>query len=228
MYEPASVTDNESAVEAIIGYRFRDRGLLRRALAHKSVGREHNERLEFLGDAVLGAIVSEQLFAATGADEGVLSRARSALVNWHILGDAMEKNGLGTYVRVAPSIGAAGKRILADAAEALIGAAHRDGGVAAATRVVKLLIGRQLDHACSAPRAVGAVDPKLKLQISLQKRHLPLPVYRVIQHTVLGHEHRFRVACVITDRLPFEGAGPTLRDAERAAARQALNHCGRN
>jgi ribonuclease-3 len=214
------------AVAQALGYRFRDPQLLTRALTHRSHAGTHNERLEFLGDAVLNLAVSQLLFAqATQADEGELSRMRAHLVREASLHTLAVQVGLPTLIRLsegeARSGGAQRASILADALEALVGAIHLDGGFEAAQAVVGRLFAPLVAAAPSDAR--WAKDAKTALQEWLQGRKHPLPQYRIVATQGQAHRQQFEVACAVS-ALAVEaiGRGPSRRAAEQDAAAQVL------
>jgi len=224
---PGMVRLMETEIEQRLGYRFHDRDLFDQALTHKSASHSHNERLEFFGDAILGSVVSERLYrGCQSADEGVLSRVRSTLVNWKTLAQAAKELGLHNHVHVSLSLQEPGERIMADAAEALIGAAYLDGGRDAALTVIEVLIGERIKTAISNPRRSIITDEKMRLQICLQKRHQPLPTYQIISHDDSGHVHVFEVLCTVKGYVSAKGRGKTVKDAERVAAKHFLQAYG--
>lgn len=211
-------------VERGIGYRFRDPERLQQALTHRSHGPRHNERLEFLGDAVLNFIIASALFDRfPRLSEGDLSRTRANLVNQQSLFGLADAIGLGEALNLGEGeLKTGGFRrpsILADALEAVFGAVFLDGGFEASRSVVMKLfepIIANLD-----PRAEGK-DPKTLLQEYLQGRRLPLPQYEVIATRGEAHERRFEVECMVLDlNIRSRGEGTSRRAAEQSAARVA-------
>lgn len=208
-----------------IGYRFAGPDLLQTALTHRSHGSPNNERLEFLGDAVLSVLVSESLYRKfPEADEGTLSRLRASVVNGDTLAGVAGRLLLGDELLLGPgemkSGGFRRHSILAGALEALIGAVYLEGGFEAARDVVMTVFQPELERI--ALDAVGK-DPKTRLQEHLQARRLPLPEYRVID--VQGHDHAqmFRVECRVSGLAePVTGEGGSRRKAEQDAATRAL------
>ncbi len=211
------------------GWRCRDRGLIEAALTHRSAGGADNERLEFLGDAVLSFAVAELLYREFPlAGEGELSRRRASLVSGETLADIAESLGVGERLRLGPgelrSGGFRRRSILADALEALIGAVHLDGGTAAASAVVERLLRPRLTAFGDAP---ATKDPKTRLQEWLQARSLPLPRYTVATITGEPHEQTFAVLCEIDSAsIAAEGIGSSRRRAEQVAAEHALEALG--
>jgi ribonuclease-3 len=216
---------NHGGLEERLGHRFRDRGLLDRALTHRSAGAPNNERLEFLGDAVLGFLVAERLFGHfPNAREGTLTRLRAAVVKGESLADRAREMELGPHLRLGSGERKSGGRdrdsILADGLEALIGAALLDGGETAARAVVDHLFGpviRDLD-----PDAV-IKDPKTRLQEWLQGRGLALPDYELLEATGTDHARTFRVRCTVPQgTAAAEAIGASRRRAEQRAAASVL------
>jgi len=207
-----------------IGHPFSDPELLRRALTHRSHGPAHNERLEYLGDSVLNCVVALELYQKFPAlPEGELSRLRANLVNQQSLAAVAQQFGFGARLRLGEgevrSGGARRPSILADAVEAVVGAAFLDGGFTAARNVVQVLLGAALD---AIDPAVSGKDPKTLLQEHLQGRKLALPQYSVIATRGEAHEQQFQVECVIPElAIRSVGEGGSRRSAEQEAARQA-------
>lgn len=216
--------DAES-LEQRLGHPFSEPGLLRQALTHRSHGQANNERLEFLGDSVLGLAISTLLFERFPSDdEGDLSRLRAFLVRQQTLYKVAQRIRLGDALRLGEGESRSGgfrrPSILADALEAVIGAIYLDAGFEAARAAIGRLYAPELESA--DPRSVGK-DAKTRLQEELQRRKLPLPVYAVIATHGAAHSQSFEVECQIA-RLEISslGAGPSRRVAEQAAADAAL------
>ena len=210
-----------------LGYECKDAALLEAALTHRSAGGPHNERMEFLGDAVLNCVAAVLVFREFAtADEGELSRFRASLVSGETLAAIAADIGLGSQVRLGSgelkSGGFRRKSILADALEALLGAIYLDGGYAAATDVIERLLAARLDK---LPSAAELKDPKTRLQESLQARGLPLPVYVVESVSGEAHNQLFNVGCAVAVLgLKTLGVGASRRRAEQAAAQLLLDH----
>jgi ribonuclease-3 len=208
-----------------LGHSFNDPALLENALTHRSAGSGNNERLEFLGDAVLSFVISGELFSRfPEADEGTLSRLRATLVKGETLAKLATALRLGDHLRLGPgelkSGGFRRESILADALEALFGAVYMDAGIDAARSVVmRLFAPRLADVRPDAARK----DPKTRLQEFLQSRRMPLPEYEVVSVEGDAHAQTFVVECRI-DILPepARGVGGSRRKAEQSAAEQAL------
>ena len=209
-----------------LDYRFRDPALAELALTHRSVGRPNNERLEFLGDALLGAIIAEMLYEAhPRASEGELSRLRAQLVNGQALAVIARELELGEGLKLGPgelkSGGFRRESILADAFEALVASVYLDGGFEACRNAVRGLFARRV---ADLPRS--SKDAKTRLQEWLQARGLPLPVYELEGSHGEDHAKVFEVACSIAEPTPLRAAasGPSRRAAEQDAAEIVLGH----
>jgi ribonuclease III len=208
-----------------LGCTLTDAGLLQRALTHRSHGHDNNERLEYLGDAVLSFVVAEMLYRNfPQATEGELSRYRATLVSGESLGEIAAGLDLGNQVRLGDGeMKSGGQRratILADALEALFGAIYIDCGLDAARDVARRLFGEPM-HAL--PSAAELKDAKTRLQELLQGRGLPLPTYTVLEVTGDPHEQRFKVRCDVGDLAVSAVAdGSSRRRAEQEAALRVL------
>jgi ribonuclease-3 len=213
------------ALQQRLGHAFAQPGLLARALTHRSFGIEHNERLEFLGDAVLNMAVSAMLYQRfSGSDEGDLTRVRAHLVREESLHRAALALGLPQVVRLSDGEtrggGALRVSILADALEALIGAAFLDGGFDAAQQVVRRLFGEIID---STEIDNWSKDAKTELQEWLQARRLAVPAYRIAATRGQAHAQTFEVECEVQALALVErGEGRSRRSAEQQAARRML------
>lgn len=207
-----------------LGYRFSNAGLLEDALTHRSVAGANNERLEFLGDAILNFVIAAELYQRfPQAREGDLSRLRASLVKRDALAELAGKLHLGDYLSLGPGeLKSGGQRrasTLADALEAVIGAVYLDGGFEAGRDVV---LGLYRDSLQNLTSSVGIKDPKTRLQEYLQSRRQPIPQYNVIDVAGEAHAQTFRIECRVTGILPTEGVGSTRRRAEQEAAEQSL------
>jgi len=215
-----------AARAAFGGHAFADGALLAQALRHRSAGGPHNERLEYLGDALLNLIVAEQLFQRwPRADEGAMTRARAELVRESTLAGIARGLDLGTRLTLGPGeMKSGGHRrdsILADALEAVIAAIYLDAGFDVA-RLAVLPWFEPLLAALPPLHQVGK-DAKTRLQEWLQARQRPLPVYTLVEESGEEHDKRFRVACAVADPpLSTEGEGSSRRAAEQDAAAAAL------
>ncbi len=215
-------------LERALGYRFRDAGLLDLALTHRSFANEqgmarHNERLEFLGDAVLGAVAGEWLYREhPELPEGDLSKLKAYLVSAPALAGFATELGVGRELRLGVgeerSGGRAKPSLLADALEAVLGAIYLDGGLAPVRKVVTPLLERVL---AERPR-VHEEDAKTRLQEVVQAQGWALPEYRVVAEEGPDHAKRFRVECVVQEGPPGRGEGRSKKGAEQRAAAEVL------
>lgn len=213
-----------------IGFRFREAALARQALTHKSWTNEHreaglgdNERLEFLGDAVLDLAVSERLMARfPEAPEGLLSKLRAAMVDEASLSELARQIGLGELLYLGKGEEASGGRekasLLADAFEAVVAAVYLQGGL----RAVFRLVDRFFEEAFVEAEA-GTVDRdfKTRLQEEVQRRQLPLPVYRVVEERGPDHQKTFVVEVQVGETV-FRSEGRSKKWAEQLGAKAAL------
>ena len=217
---------DDGAVAAALGHPFADPGLLARALTHRSLTAEEaaepsNERLEFLGDAVLGLVTADELYSSWGLSEGEMAKVRAAVVNEASLAGVARRIGLGAAIRLGRGEEATGGRekpsILADAMEAVIGAVYLDGGIEAARRVI-LAHWRPL----IAERAVspGRRDYKTRLQEVLARQGV-VPGYEV-EATGPDHARTFRAEVFADGRRLGSGEGSSKKRAQQEAARHAL------
>ena len=208
-----------------LDYEFGNDGYLVQALTHRSASGDNNERLEFLGDAVLDSVVSEVVFRLRpDSDEGELSRLRASLVKDSSLAELGENLGIGAHIILGPGEKKTGGHrrgsILADALEALFGAVYLDAGYQAATAVISSAFGERLH---TLPNADDLRDPKTQLQEFLQARKLPLPVYEIQNISGKAHKQHFEVVCALSDvDKTSTGEGGSRRDAEQEAARSML------
>ena len=234
---PMIAVDPARAVMDAIGYEFREPASLTMALTHRSHASEHgqlrvapgtlgpdNERLEFLGDAVLSMLVAEALWTrAPAAREGELSRMRAAVVNESALAEAASRAGLGEALRLGRgeqrSGGRARPSILADALEALFAAVYLDGGIDAARSVVLRALGPRIDEVAAG----GVLDDKSMLQEILQARHRITPRYEVVATYGPDHEREHEVELRAGDVVSARGRGRSKKEAEQVAARAALD-----
>lgn len=206
-------------------YQFESLSLLTQALTHRSVGPTNNERLEFLGDGALNFIVAHLLYLRfTTIPEGELSRLRAQLVKESSLCEIAKGLELGQYLYLGDGEkkNAGWKRpsILADAVEAIIGAAYLEGGFQAAETLVKQFLGAQIESL--NPEAVSK-DAKSRLQELLQSKKKPLPNYRVVEMQGEAHAQHFIVACEIDYyAINTQGEGTSRRIAEQQAAALAI------
>lgn len=211
---------------AALGYEPRDPALFRAALTHRSAPGPNNERLEFLGDAVLNLVVAHHLYAAfPDASEGDLSRLRARVVSGEPLAEIAASLGLGEALQLGSGELKTGgfrrQSILADALEALFGALYLDGGLAVAEAVIERLLEPRI-AALPAPHELK--DAKTRLQEYLQSRGFPLPRYQVERIEGEAHAQTFYVTCEAPAlRLAAEGRGSSRRRAEQEAAERILS-----
>ena len=212
-----------------LGYRFEDPGLLDTAVTHRSAGSQNNERLEFLGDAVLGHVVAEWLYNAfPAASEGQLSRLRATLVKRETLAEIARSLELGDYLRLGSgelkSGGFRRDSILADALEAILGGIVLDGGFEICRDCIHRLFSARFNQLSPVDELK---DPKTRLQEYLQSRKLALPVYETTKVSGKAHHQQFVVECRV-DALStaVTGNGDSRRKAEQAAADNMLEQLG--
>ena len=208
-----------------LGYVFVNPALCEVALTHRSAGSAHNERLEFLGDAVLNCAVARLLFEVhPQADEGTLSRQRASLVSGETLAQIAAELGLGDCLRLGGGEHKTGgfrrASILADALEAVLGAIFLDSGFDAVSAVVRRILGARLSD---LPPASELKDPKTRLQEALQARGMALPLYTLTGVAGEPHEQSFTISCVVAAlQVASAGEGASRRRAEQVAAERAL------
>lgn len=214
-----------------LGYVFTQPQLLQRALTHRSFAPDHNERLEFLGDSILGCVIAKYLYSEfPDLSEGDLSRLRSNLVKESTLVIFARQLNLGSQLKLGEgelkSGGFRRPSILADAVEALFGAVFVDGGFLAAERAVLNLF---VPYLAQVDMKTLGKDAKTLLQEYLQGKRLPLPCYSVLETQGEAHEQLFQVECVIPAlKLITRGSGTSRRNAEQQAALAAYQIIGNN
>jgi len=214
-----------AALQQRLQHTFSDLSLLTRATTHRSFSADHNERLEFLGDSVLGVCVADLLYQRLSAlPEGDLSRVRAGLVRQEALHPLAVSLGLPDVIRLGEGELRSGGRtrpsILADALEAVIGAVYLDGGFVAAQALVNRLYATLEINPAMA--AMGK-DPKTELQEWLQARRLKVPGYKVVATLGAAHKQTFEVECDIAElNLTARGKGVSRRAGEQAAATSML------
>ena len=207
-----------------LGYSFSDAHLLRQALTHRSAPGDSNERLEFLGDAVLDVVISESLFhSLPDAPEGDLSRLRASLVRDTSLAGIAADLGIGEYLILGSGERKTGghrrQSILADALEALFGAVYLDSDFDTVAALVRRVFGAKL---ADLPHADELRDPKTRLQEWLQARGAAPPEYELVNVTGKAHQQRFEVRCHVPEQEPSAGEGRSRRTAEQQSARRML------
>ncbi len=220
----AQEASRDSSLSIRLGYVFKQPQLLQRALTHRSYAPEHNERLEFLGDSILGCVIAKHLYSSYPLlSEGELSRLRSGLVKEETLAILALELDLGSYLRLGEgelkSGGFRRPSILADALEALFGAVFLDGGFAGAEKTVLNLYLPYLERVDIQGQGK---DAKTRLQEYLQAKRIPLPSYSVIATQGEAHAQSFEVECAIPSlRVSARGSGTSRRNAEQQAAHAA-------
>jgi ribonuclease-3 len=222
------VNDAGNWCEKALKYQFSDSDLLTRALMHSSAAADNNERLEFLGDAVLDLAISHQLYAdKPTVREGGLSRYRAELVRKESLVKLAAKIELAPHIILGSGEQRSGGRyrdsVLANALEAIFGAILLDSGFDAANRVILQLY---QDRLATLPDEEELKDAKTRLQEYLQARKIPPPEYKLLGVTGVAHAQTFEVACQIEDSgVATTATGSSRRRAEQAAASLALDVC---
>jgi ribonuclease III len=213
-----------------LGVRFRDMQYLERALTHRSAAAENsqesNERLEFLGDSVVGLVISENLFRLfPNYSEGDLAKSKAYVVSETALAEAAQKLGLEEFLVMSPGEAATGGRrrrsILADAFEALVAAIYLDCGIRQAQRVVRAAL-KEAMRIVAADQHRG--DYKSALQEQTQARARRAPLYRIVSEEGRDHDKTFLVEALVGDRVIGEGTGKSKKEAEQSAAQNALEN----
>jgi ribonuclease-3 len=208
-----------------LGYTFTNTELLEQALTHRSAAKQHNERLEFLGDAILGMIVGETLYKRFPQEpEGKLTRMRSTLVKGDTLAELARETSMGELLKLGPGeLKSGGHRrssILADVVEAVLGAIYLDSGMDAVRGVIDRLWASRIEKL--DPNA-HPKDSKTRLQEFLQGKKLTLPTYEVITISGKDHAQTFEVSCTVDNlSVPVKATGNSRRKAEQEAARLTL------
>lgn len=216
----------------LIGYTFNDLSLLTRALTHKSFAFEngnagktetHNERLEFLGDAVLDLIIADLLMQDQSASEGELSRRRASIVNEKTLSQVARQMGICDYIILGKgetlSLGTQKDSILASALEAVVGAVYQDGGMEEAKKIVRKYFAELVENAPNHKET----DHKSKLQERWQALNKTAPLYKLDRSEGPDHQKTFYVSVYVGETKLGEGAGKSRKEAEQKAAENA---CG--
>ena len=213
------------ALQGRLCYQFSDLALLKRALTHRSAGKHHNERLEFLGDAVIGLAAAAAFYDLfPDADEGVLSRLRALVVSGHSLAAIAKELDLSSCLILGESERKSGGRhrdsILADTLEALVGAVALDSSHEKALQVAS----GWLRSAVESASPTDTIDAKTQLQEWCQARGEALPKYTVVEVSGSDHQQSFRVSCRLPSRqCETEASGTSRRRAEKSAAADMLN-----
>lgn len=208
----------------LLGSEFLSSSHFKRAMTHRSASGRHNERMEFLGDSVLGLVISDELYQRLPeASEGYLSRLRASLVNESVLAELSAELQLGKLLNLGAgevrSGGVNRKSILADALEALIASVYLDKGIKAATTFVLALYESQLN---ALPQEDELKDPKSRLQEYLQSKGLNIPEYRLVSATGDAHRQTFTAECKIASlNIITQGVSSSRRRAEQISAASA-------
>jgi len=223
--------DEESLkkLESRLGIKFKNRATLLQALTHRSAATENglssNERLEFLGDAVVGLVIAEYLHEKyPGYSEGSLAKSKSYIVSEMALADAAQAIGLDEFIRVSPGEASTGGRrrrsILADVFEALIAAIYLDNGIRTARRIIRstLMVAIKASSTDEHRR-----DYKSALQERTQARERLTPIYNIIREEGQDHDKTFLAQAIIGETIIGEGSGKSKKEAEQAAALDALS-----
>ncbi len=215
----------ECWLEKTLQYRFQDLELFQQALSHRSASQKNNERLEFLGDAVLDFVISEKLYQShPDASEGDLSKLRASLVKDESLAALALALELGDHLILGSGEMKTGghrrESILADALEAIFGAVFLDRGYEASRTIIERVFADRLQN---MPDIKDLRDPKTRLQEWLQGRKMALPAYKLVATSGQDHKQRFSVTCTVAERSAVtEGESSTLRKAEQKAARKMI------
>lgn len=213
------------ALSRKLGLTFNDPRIFTMALTHRSFGSNNNERLEFLGDSILGFVIAQKLYDRfPDASEGALSRLRASLVNEASLAELARKHQVGDYLLLGQgelkSGGFRRDSILSDALEAIMGALLKDQGIVACQQWIETLFAEKLENLSLTS---GQKDPKTKLQELMQAKKLDLPDYTLLTMTGPSHEQTFKVKCTIPLIAEASiGTGISRRKAEQAAAEKML------
>ncbi|MDA1076535.1 MAG: ribonuclease III [Proteobacteria bacterium] len=215
-------------LQAKLGYQFENVDLLDAALTHRSVGDRNNERLEFLGDAVLGYVIAAYLFTSERQfAEGDMTLARARLVRGSTLASIARDLDLGSVLNLGTGEKKSGghqrESILADAFEAIIGAIHEDQGIGACTRVILDLYDERAPDVLTQAEEFDLKDSKTRLQEYLQARKLALPVYSIVEVSGDDHDRSYLIRCDVEALdLDVQAEAPNRRSAEKLAAAKML------
>jgi len=224
--EPSSLEEKLTGCETVLQYRFRDRELLTRCLTHASVARTRlasNERLEFLGDSILGLIVCEALFHRfPESAEGELTRVKSALVSRNTCASVSEELGLGRFLLLGKGLSVhdtVPSSIMAAVFESLIAGVYLDGGLEAAREMVERLLAAEIERVTEQDQGENF---KSQLQQMSQKTAGETPVYRLLDEKGPDHSKCFQVAAVVGSKMYSAAWGTSKKEAEQRAAQNAL------
>lgn len=221
-------------IQATLGYVFKQESLLYEALTHRSVSQthehtnaQHNERLEFLGDAVLGLVISESLVANFPTfTEGKLSKLKAGLISRATLARAAGRLQLGQWLRLGRgeevSFGREKHSLLANALEALIGAVYLDSGLESARAFISRVLAEEFSDLRDSPDLSVGGDWKSRLQEWVHKHEGTSPQYRLVQESGPDHQKVFAITVAIRGNIMGRGEGRTKKEAEQHAAEQAM------
>lgn len=224
--------DYQKFARDVLQIQFNDTGLLVTAMTHRSwlnetrrkQGLEHNERLEFLGDAVLELVTTEYLFRNFDEAEGIMTNWRSALVRTESIGHAAREMGFFEMMRMSRGERSAAERaklqMMANAYEAVVGAIYLDKGYSTAQEFIRRTVLTTLDEIL---RTGSWQDPKSRLQELAQAAEGATPIYKVLEEVGPDHDKTFTVGAFVNSQLKGEGSGPSKQSAQQAAAEQALD-----
>lgn len=206
-----------------LGHKFSHPDLLQTALTHRSAGSDNNERLEFLGDALLNCVIAAELFKARpDLAEGDLSRMRASLVRESTLAEVAKELDLAESILLGPGESGSQRRasVLADTFEAILGAIYMDAGFSGVEKVIKTRFKNRL---LNLPDPESLKDPKTRLQEYLQSRAMDVPTYQIVKSSGPAHQKRFIVSCKVGEKGWSSSAeGASRRKAEQAAAMAVL------
>lgn len=212
-------------LEHSLNYKFENKTFIEHALTHRSVSSTNNERLEYLGDSLLGFVIAETLYLKfPDATEGELTRLRASLVKGETLAKIAKKLDLSNYIKLGPGeLKSGGWRrvsILSNALEAVIGAVYLDSGFKSCRKVVKTIFSELLDNLLLNDIEK---DPKTRLQELLQAKKYSLPVYKVLSEEGAAHKKKFHVECKVEELdVTIQAEGRSKRAAEQSAANKVL------
>lgn len=217
-------------VSDVFDYHFKDESLLALALTHRSIGSKNNERLEFLGDSILGMVISSELYNRFPQEkEGVLTRLRSSLVKGETLSEIATELNLGEFIQLGSgelkSGGFRRASTLADVVEAILGAIYldscSDSGITQVEKIILRIFNRRIND-CEPSGILK--DPKTRLQEHLQSKGLPVPIYNVVSISGKEHQQTFKVSCSIEGiSNNIVATGASRRKAEQTAAEKTLD-----
>ncbi len=216
--------DNLDRFQSRLGYQFNNLSLLKRALSHRSVGRPNNERLEFLGDSIIGFFVADKLFRRFPSEsEGALTKMRASLVRENTLAAIARSLEMQPLLIMGggelKSGGFNRDSVLSDAFESVVGAVYLDGGISS----VEVLLLEIYKNMLESIKPAGLKDSKTTLQEFCQKRDFALPIYEVVEESGAAHDLMFTVTCRIPAfNYEFQGVGKSRKLAEQTAAAQAM------